>query len=263
MQSQPLDPKFCKKLGLDKNDDEDGFSEKEIKEQFIGGMLDLLLDEDGERKICLGLRLHWFNIRIKDFIFDLKYAIRNHFKWRKTIRKLYPWEGFKGFISIMITHLNDYIEYETQHGHSLEEYRKNKIASAKETLEILKRMDKHDEYTNKPRAEVESRYPEYKGLVTTFKNGGSSYCGDFIAQGNGWTGKESGNDPREGYFEFINGRFQLIDSPDQYETNRLLEQLKKYHEEIDNAYKQGNLDSDKDFDRLGQLLKDNLFSWWD
>jgi len=263
MQSQPLDPKFCEKMGLNKDDEETSFSDKEIKEQFIGGMLDHLLDEDDKQKISLGLRLHWFNKRIKDFIFDIKYAIRNHFKWRKTIRKLYPWEGFSGLISVMITHLNGYIEYEEKYGHSLEEYKKNKIATAKETLEILNRMEDHDKYTEKPRSEVKSRYPKYKGLVTTYINGGSSYCGDFIAQGNGWVGKESGNDPREGYFEFINGRFQQTESPDQNETDMLLDQLKKYHEEISHAYKQGELDSDKDFNRLGQLLKDNLFSWWD
>ena len=85
----------------------------------------------------------------------------------------------------------------------------------------------------------------------------------FVAQGIGWAGKESGKDPREGYFEFINGRFQPTESPDQNETNKLVNQLKNYHIEISNAYKQGELDSDKDFDRLGQLLKDNLFSWWD
>jgi len=35
MQSQPLDPKFCEKMGLNKDDGETGFSDKEIKEQFI------------------------------------------------------------------------------------------------------------------------------------------------------------------------------------------------------------------------------------
>jgi len=124
-------------------------------------------------------------------------------------------------------------------------------------------MEEESEYTSKPLAEVKSRYPEYKGLVTTYINGGSSHCGDFIVQGNGWAGKESGKNPREGYFEFINGRFQPTESPDQNETNKLVDQLKNYRIDISNAYKQGELDSDKDFDRLGQLLKDNLFSWWD
>ena len=90
-----------------------------------------------------------------------------------------------------------------------------------------------------------------------------SYSGDFIAQGNGWAGKESGENPRSGYFEFVNGKFQLAESTDKNETDRLLAELEKYHEELTNAYKQANVDSDEDFERLGQLLKENLYSWWD
>jgi len=47
---------------------------------------------------------------------------------------------------------------------------------------------------------------------------------------------ESGKDPRKGYFEFADGRFELAESPDQTETDRLLMELmkcsecdKKYH----------------------------------
>ena len=99
-QSQPLDPKFCEKMGLNKIDEEASFSSKEIKNQFIGGMFDDFMEESDRRKISLGLRLHWLYGDIKNFFYDTKYAIRNHFKWRKTIRKLRPWEGFSGLISI-------------------------------------------------------------------------------------------------------------------------------------------------------------------
>jgi len=263
IQSQPLDSKFCEKIGLDKIDENAGFTEKEIKDQFIGNMFDDIREKSGKRKISLSLRFHWLYKDIKNLFYDTKYAIRNHFKWRRTISKLRPWEGFSGLISIMITHLNDYIETETLYGHSAEEYKKHKIATAKETVEILKRMEEPDEYTNKPIKEVESHYPKYKGLVTKYVNGGSCFSGDFVAQGNGWVGKESGNNPREGYFEFKQGNFQLTESPDQNETDRLLAQLEKYYEERSNAYEQGHQDSDKDFDCLGQLLKDNLYTWWD
>ena len=124
-------------------------------------------------------------------------------------------------------------------------------------------MNEPDVYYDKRRQEVESRYPEYKGLLTEYKNGGSSYCGDFIAQGNGWAGKESGENPQAGYFEFVNGRFQLAESPDKNETDRLLTELENYHVELANAYKQAEIDSEKDFEHLGQLLKENLYSWWD
>ena len=62
---------------------------------------------------------------------------------------------------------------------------------------------------------------------------------------------------------FFNGKFELNNSPDQTETERLLAELEKYHKEIDNAYRQAEADSDSDFERLGKLLKENLYSWWD
>ena len=43
----------------------------------------------------------------------------------------------------------------------------------------------------------------------------------------------------------------------------MLAELEKYHVELANAYKQANSDSDEDFERLGLLLKENLYSWWD
>jgi uncharacterized phage infection (PIP) family protein YhgE len=47
------------------------------------------------------------------------------------------------------------------------------------------------------------------------------------------------------------------------ETDRLLAELAQYHTDINNAHKQAEADSEKDFDRLGQLLKENLYSWRD
>ena len=94
------------------------------------------------------------------------------------------------------------------------------------------------------------------------ESGSASYSGDFVVQGNGWAGKESGKDTREGYFEFVDGKFELAYSLNQTETDRLLAELVNYHEEINNAYKQAEIDSDKDFERLGELLKENLYTWW-
>ena len=74
---------------------------------------------------------------------------------------------------------------------------------------------------------------------------------------------ESGNDPRKGYFEFIDGKFELTQSPDQIETDRLITQIEKHEEELKNAYEQANVDFESDVDRLGQLFKENLYSWWD
>jgi len=263
IQSQPLDQKFCEKLGSKKDEETAGFDEDNVKAQAIGNMFDDILEKSTGRKITIGLRLIWFSRDTIDTLHDIKYTIRNHFKWRKTLRKLRPWEGFDGLIRVMITHLQDYIETEEKYGHSEEEYRKNKIATAKETIEILERMKEPDEYLNKRQKEVDSQYPKYKELITEYKNGGVSFSGDFITQGNGWAGREGGNNPQEGYFEFIDGSFKLLKSPNQEETDRLLAEIVKYHEDLHEAYKQGNIDSDKDFERLGQLLKDNLFSWWD
>jgi hypothetical protein len=61
----------------------------------------------------------------------------------------------------------------------------------------------------------------------------------------------------------VGKKFELIESPNQSETDRLLAQLEKYHEEISTAYTKAEADSDRDFERLCELLKENLYSWWD
>jgi len=173
IQSQPLDPKFCEKLGLKEDDEFSDFSEDNIKTQSIGTMFDNISKKSSEQKISLGLRLSWLLNDIKGAFYDMKYSIRNYSKWRKTIRKLRPWEGFDGLISVMITHLQDYVTTEEKYGHSEEKYRNQKIVTAKETIKILERIKEPDEYLSKRREEVESQYPKYKGLVTEYKNGGS------------------------------------------------------------------------------------------
>jgi hypothetical protein len=157
----------------------------------------------------------------------------------------------------------DYIEVEEKFGHSAKEYRNQKIASAKETLKLLERMKEPLEYSSIRREEVDAKYPKYLSLVTEYKKGGTCFSGRFIAQGDGWTGMESGKEPRVGYFEFVNGRFELANSPDQSETDRLIDEINRYNEEVSGAYEQAEADSDKDFECLGKLLKENLYSWWD
>ena len=258
LKSQPLDPKIYGKVDLDNYNK----TEQKIISQRIGKMFDDMLDENKTRKINLGTHLSRIWNAIKSLFYDTKYAIRNHFVWLKTINGLRPWEGFDGMITVMQTHIKDYIETEEKYGHSLEEYKNEKIATAKETLEILERMKDPHEYSSRRRDEVDVKYPKYKYLITKYEES-TSYSGNFVAQGNGWVGKESGKDPREGYFEFVDGKFELASSPDQSETDRLLAELTKYHEEVNNAYKQAETDSDEDFEKLGQLFKDNLYSWWD
>jgi hypothetical protein len=226
-------------------------------------MFDDLLEESSKKKIGLKLRFIWFWRRIDDWFYDTKYAIRNYFKWRRTIRKLRPWEGHSGLISVMQAHLKDYIEIEEKYGHAEENYKNYKIATAKETLEILKRMQESDNYSDKRIDDVKSRYPDYKSLNTKYLNGGGSSSGDFVAQGSGWAGKESGSNPRKGYFEFIDRKFELTDSPDQNETNRILAEIDSYYKDFRNACEQANLDFEKDVERLSELLKENLYTWWD
>ena len=259
--SQPIDPKFYGKLGLSDSDELKERAEPVITSQRIGKMFDDL--SGGKRKPGLGMRLIWKKNRIRDKYYDMKHLVRNHFKWHKTMRELRSWEGFNGLITVMQTHLRDYIETEEKHGVALEEYKQHKIATAKETVDILERIREPDEYSFKRRREVDECYPDYSYLISKHKDGGTGYSGDFVAQGQGWTGKESGKDPREGYFEFINGRFELTQSPDVTETNRILSELERYYSEVSEAYKQAEDDSDRDFERLGQLLRENLYSWWD
>ena len=62
--------------------------------------------------------------------------------------ELRPWEGFEGLIIIMQNHLRDYIETEEKYGHSELEYKNKKIASAKQTVEVLGRMRDPNECSN-------------------------------------------------------------------------------------------------------------------
>jgi hypothetical protein len=261
LRSQPLAPDVSKRF---RGDEEiEAMSERNIKSQRIDKMFGDILDTIGKRKISLKKRIRFRGRRIKDAFYDLKYTIRNHKKWHKTMKALRPWEGFSGILDVMLTHLRDYVATEEQYGHAAEECKNRKIASARETIELLARMKEPEEYTNRRRKEVKAKYPEYKYLVTEYENGGTSYSGDFVAQGNGWAGMESGAEPREGYFEFVDGRFELAVSPEQAKTDRLLAEIRQYHEESHTAYEQAEFDSNNDFEKLGQLLKEHLYSWWD
>ena len=261
--SQPLDRCYAEVIEKSSKYEETDYSGENILSQTMSEMFENIFDMNRERKISIGLRFQWRLRAIKGFYYNLIFTIRNHFKWYKTISKIRPCEGYDGLIRVMLTHLRDYIETEEKYGHSEKQFRENKIKTTKETVELLERMLYPDEYSNIRRQEVDSRYPDYKGLVTKYKNGGSSYSGRFIPQGDGWAGMEAGDNPRSGYFEFVNGRFQLAESPDRNETDRILTEIENYNEELTNAYKQAEDDSDNDFERLGRLLKENLYSWWD
>lgn len=92
---------------------------------------------------------------------------------------------------------------------------------------LLERMKEPDEYMHRRREEVKAIYQVYQSLVTKYCKRGTSYSGDFVAQGAGWVGIESGNEPRKGYFEFIGGRFEPATSPDPAETEQLLAEIRQ------------------------------------
>jgi len=162
----------------------------------------------------------------------------------------------------MQTHLQDYLDTEEKYGMSEEGFKVGKIVSAKETLEVLARLQEPDEYSSRLLDAVAARYPKYKHLITKHSTG-TTYSGDFVAQGDGWVGCESGKDPREGYFEFIDDRFELAESPNQIETERLLSQLRDYRAERDAAYRQAEVGCEADFEKLHLLFKEHLYTWWD
>ena len=256
--SQPLNEEISAKFS--KYDKEiELMTEENIVSLRIGSMF----DDYRERKIGIETRFKWLLFDVGLTLNKIKYAFRNHFVWRKTLSAIRPWEGFYGMIQIINTHLVDYIKYEETHGHSTDEYKNKKIDTARETITILKKLENPTDYFSKRTDEVAARYPKYKQLISRYKYGGCGFSGNFIAQENGWTGEESGRDPRKGYFEIHEGRFELAKSPNQHETDKLLEQLDNYSKDKAAAYEQAIIDAENDFDHLGQLLKENLFTWWD
>ena len=256
--SHPINPKSYKKLKLDdtrKNEKEP--APDKIKSQRMGSMF----DDINDHKISMKDRLGWKIRDIKHKYYDAKNTIRNHIRWHKTLSEIRPWEGFDGLFNVMITHLKDYALNEEKYSNTEEDCKQHIISTVKETIGILEHMREHD-YSSDRRNEVDERYPDYKGIVTHYENGSVGYSGRFVPQGAGWAGIESGSDPRSGYFEFINGRYELTASPDQTETDRILAEIGRYDTEVTQAYEQAEIDSINDFERLNQLLKDNLYSWW-
>ena len=233
---------------------------RKVISQRIGRMFD---DLDMKSKIDLATRLDWMWRDVKGVYHDVKSVIRNHIKWHKTLRQIRPWEGFDGLFSVVRTHLAHYAALEKKYGSSVNSSRKRKIASATQALKLLKRLQDPSEYSNRRLDKVKAKYPAYKSLITEYTNGSTSFSGSFVAQGAGWAGRESGKDPREGYFEFVGGRFELLDSPDHAETNRLLSELDAYHQDRSLAYQLAQKDADRDFARLCKLFKEHLYTWWD
>ena len=257
--SKPLNPRLQK--GFIKDDFHDGFSDENITSQYIGNLFDDLWERG--RKISLKTQIGWKWRDIKGAWHDLCHRRRNRRLWCETLNEIRPWDGFHGLLAVMQTHLRDYMELQQNYGHTATEERDRCVASAKETLELLKRMQEPDDYYHRLKEAVDVRYPDYKSLITHYKNGGSSHSGDFVAQGNGWVGQEASKDSREGYFEFVDGKFMTAKSPGQAETDRLLTQLQQYHEDTQVAFCQAQTESDADFARLFELLREHLYSWWD
>jgi hypothetical protein len=255
-----LPKRLSEKLAKSADHDRD-FSDESIASQRIGRLFDDLLD--GDRKIPFKTRIGWKWRHFKENYHDFRYRRRNRRVWRKTLDEIRPWEGFHGLLTVMQTHLRDYMKTEEKYGHSAEEERDACIASVKETLALLERMKEPDGYHHRLKEAVDARYPDYKSLITHYKNGGTGSSGDFVAQGDGWVGKEAGLNPREGYFEFADGKFELAQSPDQTETDRLLAQLQQYYADTETAHTQAQIESDADFERLAALLKEHMYSWWD
>jgi len=263
LKPQPLASDVSKKLMLESEHTIKEISEKNIISQRIGKPFDDIIEKVRKSKISLKRRLGWRWQHTKELFSDLKFTLRNHIRWHKTISELRPWTGFGGVIDVMITHLKDYVAYEEQFGHSTAECKNEKISSANAVIELLARIKEPEEYPNRRCQEIKRKYPEYKYLITKYDNGSTDLSGDFVAQGSGWTGIESGTNPREGYFEFVDRKFELITSPDQQSTDQLLSEIRQYRDELSAAYKLAEVDSDKDFECLGQLLKDNLYTWRD
>jgi hypothetical protein len=256
LHTQPLDSEISKKM-----DSYDTKKEALPEKQYMGLMFEDLLNS----KITLKMRLSWLGRDISNAWYDFYYMVCNWVKWRKTISGLRPWEGFGGVLTLVRKHLKDYLETEVKYGHSERSYREAKITSIRKCLEILERLQKN-EYDGNALDEVYAKYPEYKQLITEYSDGSTSCSGDFIAVGNGWAGIEAGANPRRGYFEYVNGKFELTATSDesvQAQVEQSLEQIERYHADLHEAYKNAEIYMENDKNKLGELLSQHFFSWWD
>ena len=105
LRSQPLSEEISKKLDAKSKGEIDTMNEGNIKSQYIGHFFDEIVE--GKRRVRLKTRLGWKWCNLKGKYYDLILAVRNSFKWRKTISRLRPWEGFDGLLRVMQKHLNE------------------------------------------------------------------------------------------------------------------------------------------------------------
>jgi hypothetical protein len=231
------------------------------EKQYMGRMFENNL----KSRTTLKTRLSWLGRDISNAWYNFYYTVKNRIKWRKTISGLRPWEGFDGVLTLVQRHLKDYLETEVKYGHSEKSYREAKIKSIKECLEILERLQKN-EYEENTLNQVYVKYPEYKQLITDYSDGCTSYSGEFIAVGNGWAGIEAGAAPRRGYFESVNGKFELTaisGESVQAEVEQSIGQIESYHADLKDAYENAEKNMEDDKRRLGEILSRHFFSWWD
>ena len=147
-------------------------------------------------KIDFKTHLKFKKIRFKHFYYDLKHAVANYRRYWKIIADIRCWDGHHGMLTLMIHHLEYYIETEIKYGNAEESYKDRKVAAAQQTVKILRRLRNYDGYAEYRRELVEKKYPKYIELVSEYKHGGSCYSGNFIAYKNGYVGIVAGKDPR-------------------------------------------------------------------
>lgn len=199
--------------------------------------------------------------KAKEAYYDICHIFINHFRWHKTLKQIRPWEGFEGMLRLMETQLKHHIKQTQKHSIASQVYRDKSIKSAATAIRVLRRLRAQD-YLSRRTEQVRAKYPKYKYHITEYTNS-TSYSGNFVEYKGGWVGRESGKDPRSGYFEFVNGRLAQKPSPNEAETDKLLAQIDSYNQEMSKAYALAKNDNERDFERLHKILKNSMYTWWD
>jgi len=258
--SKRVDPEYAKKQGWSSDDNEDDDASRTIIKQYIASPYDFSYLDD--IKISLRKRLVWKLERLLIWWKrDVLLPVITHIRWHNVLKELRPWVGYSGMIKLMQFMLRHYASYEEQYSCSAKEYKDSAVNSARETADLLERLKEPTEYSSRRRDEVKERYPEYLELRTDYADGSSMKSGYFIPQGKGFVGPAS-EQFESNYFEIVNDRIISLDSPDKLETERLVNEIIKYDKEIDEAYELAQKDLENDFDKLNQLLRENMYYWW-
>ncbi len=183
-------------------------------------------------------------------------AIGNHIRWHRVLCIIHPSGGYYGLLKVMKQYLSTHINYHDK----CNSERAINAEVARGLVQLIEQAEDPVKALTNRVAEIKASYPALDGIVSMVLNEGEIINGSFIRHGDGWVGILDNDPSAEGYFEIIDGNFTVSESPNTADTKRLLILIKRFRDEIQDAYDRADTDIDTIHEIIGELLVDYLYS---